>query len=185
MLWGKRVSVDVLDLNFLLLVDPYHKQGFQLDVEAENPVLRAVGLTTAARPSIMEYDYTATTVYWYDQLEGVIKRKHLHGLAEEVVVVLGSGMKLFCCLLHRRCKRQRGQGHEISDPVAERLYSSFQRQKLELWLLMTSIRSSSTRLVAGLFMSHCQMAKTGRQHSLTSSVSMLCLLLWPLTRWEG
>ncbi len=66
-------------------------KAFQMNTQERRPSLHAVGLTTAEQPVLVEYDYTTRHMYWYDAKERVIKLKDLHGLAEEVVVILDKG----------------------------------------------------------------------------------------------
>ena len=58
------ISDIVLD-NFVLMLDPYFKSLYQLDLNQESASVQASALRTAANPRFIAYDDSEKDVYWY------------------------------------------------------------------------------------------------------------------------
>ena len=76
---------------FVLFVDPYRKQAYQLDVNDADGTVGGIVLQSAAFPAKIEYDPDDATIYWFDPTANVISRESIDGTRKEVFYRLPSG----------------------------------------------------------------------------------------------
>ena len=90
------VHVDRAEFNrrmsyFVLFVDPYRKQAYQLDVNSTDGKVGGIVLRSAAFPAKIEYDPDDAIIYWFDPTANVISRESIDGTRKEVFYRLPSG----------------------------------------------------------------------------------------------
>jgi sugar lactone lactonase YvrE len=74
---GMRCLSDIVDKHFMLIVDPFHRQIYQLNLEDDLPELQGVPISTSDFPTIIDLDIVNRDVIWLDKSANVILKAPL------------------------------------------------------------------------------------------------------------
>ncbi len=97
---------DIVDENFILMVDPYQRQMYQLDTSKVHQTLQGLEIPTSQFPTVIDIDIVDRNIIWLDNADKVIMKAPLivtdasvttsrrrRAVKEELVHVVSEGMQ--------------------------------------------------------------------------------------------